>query len=278
MMRRIFGLGCVALIACAGAASAQLNNTDQKCVNAMNKDTSQIQAARGKLDAGCVKDTEKGKTANAEACITADAHQKVVKAVNKIGTDNTKHCPDAPAFAYTSPGTASSAATTAEENLLHDVFGNPADSGLVPCNPSVVECGCHLHVLPRVENLIRTLDAEFIRCKVAVLAVGKTVAFPLGAASAADVGRCITDGTITQSVQADPKMAFQKAVTLLQGADSKFCTLGGEFNNGACTGLADGAPLETCFIQHAKCRFCQMANAADNLSVDCTTWSGITCP
>ena len=280
MMRRILGLGYVALIACAGAASAQpLNNTDQKCVNAMNKDTSQIQAARGKLDAACVKDVEKGKIAGtAEACITADAHQKVLKAVTKIGVDNGKHCPDSPAFAYTSPGTASSAATTAEENLLHDMFGNPADAGLVPCDPSAVECACHLHVQPRVENLLRTLEAEFIRCKVAVLAPGKTAAFMLGAASAADVGRCITDGTITQSVEADPKQAFQKAFTLLQSADSKFCTLGNEFNTGACTGLADGAPLDDCFKQHAKCRFCQMANAADGLSVDCTTWSGISCP
>jgi hypothetical protein len=276
MMRRILGLGCVALIACAGAASAQLDNVDQKCVNAMNKDTSQIQAAKGKLDAGCVNAQEKRKVPSADACISSDAHQKVSKALAKIGTDNTKHCPDAPAFAYTGVS-AGTAATTAEANFLKDMAGSPTDSGLFDCQTQPAQCACQLHVIPRAENVLRTLMAEFIRCKAAVLAVGKTLTFPQGAMSGSDVAHCITDASLTQSVQADPKQALQKAVTLMQDADSKFCTIGGEFNTGVC-GATDGAPLDTCLEKRAKCRFCLMANAADNLSVDCTTWSGITCP
>jgi hypothetical protein len=285
MMRKLFGVACVALIACARSASAQtpLDNVDQKCVNAMNKDTSQIQAAKGKLDAGCVNAQEKRKLPSASGCISADAHQKVSKAVTKIGTDNTKHCSaDTPPFAYTSPGTASGAATTAEANFLQDMVGSPTDSGLFDCQTQPAQCACQLHVIPRAENLLRTLEAEFIRCKVAVLAVGKTGnAFPMGAAtSGADVSRCITDGSIPQSVQADPKQAFQKAQTLLQGADSKFCTAGGEFSSGVC-GATDGAPLDNCLAQRAKCRFCLMANDADNLGLSagsCAAWSGGTCP
>ena len=280
MMQKLFGVACVALIACAKSASAQtpLDNVDQKCVNAMNKDTSQIQAAKGKLDAGCVNAQEKRKLMSAAACISADAHQKVSKAVAKIQSDDTKHCPDVPAFAYTGHSAAGTAAQTAEANFLQDMVGSPTDSGLFDCQTQPTQCACQLHVIPRAENLLRTLEAEFIRCKVAVLAVGKTGnAFPMGAAvNAGDVGRCVTDGTITQSVQADPKQAFQKSTTLFQEADQKVCN-GGEFNSGACS-AADFATRETCFIEHAKCRFCQMANAADNLSVDCTTWSGITCP
>jgi hypothetical protein len=270
----------VAIITCAASAWAvmpPLDNVDQKCVNAMNKDTSQIQAAKGKLDAGCVNAQEKRKLMSAATCISTDAHQKVSKIVTKIGTDNTKHCPDTPPFAYTGPVTSAGAATTAEANFLQDMVGSPTDSGLFDCQTQPAQCSCQLHVIPRAENLLRTLEAEFIRCKVAVLAVGKTLTFPQGATSASDVEHCITDPALTQSVQADPKQAFQKATTLAQEADSKFCTLGGEFNSGVC-GAIDGAPLDNCLVQRAKCRFCQMANTADGLAVDCATWSGGSCP
>lgn len=254
---------------------AQLGNLEQKCVNTINKDTIKVQAAQGKLDTGCVKNFVKTGS-SADACVTADAKGKVAGKKNKTTADDVKKCSgNIPSFAYTGASTANGAAVQAEMTLLHDQFGSPADSGLFSCDTQPAKCLCQRQVVDRVEKLFNAMSAEFVRCKNAALAFNKLPAFPNGATSPSDVGRCITDGTIGLSVQADPKSAVSKAATQLTDTQQKFC-MGGEFDAGACTGT--GATLITCFEDHVKCRFCEMANAADNLPVDCSTWSGITCP
>ncbi len=48
----IVGLGVLALS--AGVASAQLGNTEQKCVNKINKSASKVHAAQGTLNSSCI--------------------------------------------------------------------------------------------------------------------------------------------------------------------------------------------------------------------------------
>jgi hypothetical protein len=278
MIRGVARALCFGLILSAGSAWAQLGNLEQKCVNTINKDTIKVQAAQGKLDTGCVKNFVKT-GASADACVTADAKGKVAGKKDKTSADDMKKCSgNIPSFAYTGATTANAAAVQAEMNLLHDQFGTPADSGLFSCDTQPAKCLCQRQVVDRVEKLFNAMSAEFVRCKNAALAIGKlpTLNMGKGASSPSDIGKCITDGTIGLSVQADPKSAVSKAETQLTDTQTKFC-MGGEFDAGACTGLT-GATLIDCLANHIKCRFCEMANAADNLPVDCSTWSGITCP
>jgi hypothetical protein len=271
---------CLGLLLSAGAAWGQpQGNLQQKCINKINKDMIKLHAAQGKLDAGCVKDAVKTGS-NAEACIAADAKGKVSAKEDKTVSDEMKKClglMPAPAFAYTSAAIANSAAEEAEEDLIHDVFGSPLiDPGLFLCDTNPAECLCQRQVIDRVEKLFRAMSALFVKCKNAALAIGKLPAFPSGAASAADIQRCVTDMGIGLSVQADTKGKVLDATSQTEATRAHFCTVGGEFNAGVCPG--SGAGVTDCLAKRTKCRFCEMVNAGDALAIDCSTWSGTTCP
>jgi hypothetical protein len=273
------GIGALMVLGASAASAQPQGNLQQKCINKINKDMIKVQAAQGKLNAGCVKDAVKTGS-NAEACIAADAKGKVSGKEDKTVSDEMKNCvglSPAPAFAYTSAVMANTAAEEAEDDLIHDVFGSPAiDPGLFLCDTSPAECLCQRQVIDRAEKLFRAMSKYFVKCKKAALAIGKLPAFPLGAASASDIARCVTDATIGLSVQADTKGKVADATSQMEATRANFCTVGGEFNAGVCTGSGSG--VTDCLAKRTKCRFCEMVNAGDGLAIDCSTFSGTTCP
>jgi hypothetical protein len=283
MTRVLTGTVCAAalLLLGAGAASAApQGNLQQKCINKINKDMIKVQAAQGKLNAGCVKDAVKTGS-SAETCINADVKNKVGGKAAKTVSDEQKKCvglSPQPEFAYLSAGTANAAAIGAEKNLIHDVFGNPVDAGLFLCDTFPQECLCQRQAIDRVEKAVRAMSKIFVKCKKAALAIGKDP-FLAGAASASDIAECVTNGTIGLSVEADTKTKVSSAFGQLDATIANFCTAGGtdEFGGGDCATLT-GGPLGDCLEQRARCRFCEMVNQGDGLAIDCSAWSGGTCP
>jgi hypothetical protein len=277
------GLVCVTafVVLGAGVASAQpQGNLQQKCINKINKDMIKVQAAQGKLNAGCVKDAVKTGS-NAETCLAADAKMKVATKRAKTVSDETKKCTGlmpAPAFAFTGAANQNDAAEQAAKDLVHDVFGSPVDSGLFLCDTNPTECLCQRQTIDRVEKLSRAISKIFVKCKNQALAIGHDP-FPVGAASASDVADCLTNASTTNglSVQADTKGKVADATTQLSDTITNFCTVGGEFDAGVCTGLS-GNPLVACLAQRVKCRSCLMLNDGDGLANNCSMWSGTTCP
>ena len=279
MIRGFRGVLCLGLLLSAGAAWGQpQGNLQQKCINKINKDMIKLHAAQGKLDAGCVKDAVKTGS-DAEVCIAADAKGKVSAKEDKTVSDEMKKClglMPAPAFAYTSAAIANGAAEEAEEDLIHDVFGSPSiNPGLLLCDTNPAECLCQRQVIDRVEKLFRAMSALFVKCKNQALAIGHAP-FLSGAASASDIAECVTNGLIGLSVQADTKQKVADAISQMEATRANFCTVGGEFNAGVCPGSGSG--VTDCLAKRTKCRFCEMVNAGDALTIDCSMWSGTTCP
>jgi hypothetical protein len=267
----------------AAAANAQIQTkAQQKCIFKINKDAIKTQAAQGKVNSGCIKDYVKGKISGptaAEDCIQNDVKNKVGKKQAKILKDETKKCtplPAPPDFAYTSGVFAGTSAAQAEISLVRAVFGNPLDDGMYICDTFPNECKCQRLASKRVNKLFRTASQIFVKCKKFALRVGK-IPFPLGANSAADIADCVTDLAI-ESVGADAKGKIAQATGQLGDTIGQFCGQGGEdeFGAGVCTGLS-GAPLRDCIAAQTLCHFCEMVNAIDNLSINCTTWSGTAC-
>ena len=204
MLRGFGNVLCAGVLLCAAAAWGQpQGNGQQGCINKINKGASKVQAAQGKANAGCIKDAVL-KGTMAEPCIIDDPKDKVEGKQAKLNDDDAKNCTDTPNFGYTSGMFAGTTAYQAEVNLIHDIYGNPVDSGLYVCDTNPAECLCQRQVDGRIEKLFRAMSKIFLKCKKPALAIGHDP-FPLGAASAGDLADCIDNGSVSLSVQSDPK-------------------------------------------------------------------------
>ncbi len=279
-----------ALLLASSAWGQPQSKDQQKCINKLNKDGIKVEAQQGKDNTECVKRKANdelgpsGTGTQAEDCITSDIKSKVSKKQGKTSADDSKFCGvDVPDFGYTGSANVNDAAQQAEYDLIHDIFGNPIDSGLYSKNPNVFEAVCQRNVVNRVEKLIQTMGREFVKCKKNALKT-KKLPYLTGAASASDLNACVDDAGTPNSVEADTKGKIAKRVQNLQDTITKQCESSGvsatSFPN-LCNGLTNTA-LRDCLNARARCRFCLMANDMDGLSVDCDAFddglSNTSCP
>lgn len=283
MTRVLKAMICLGMLLVFGASAAWADaqtKEQQKCINKVNKDAIKVEAAQGKANSACVKDYVKGKlVGTAEACVLDDPDEKVEKKQTKLTNDAGTYCGGTPPdFGYTSGATANAQSYQAAVDLVHDLFGNPVDDGLLVCNPFELPCLCQRQMMTRLAGVSRALGKAWVRCKKAALEVGKEP-FSEGAQSASDLAECVTNGTYPLSVEADNKGKIAEAENKLRGTVSEFCgkTSQDEFGGGVCAGLS-GTALQDCIIGRARCRYCLMINAVDGLAIDCATWTGVTCP
>lgn len=289
-MRRTFFVGVVvALMAVPGALWAELPKADQLCINKINNDGIKVQAAQLKVNDGCVKDAVKtqltpGPTAN--ACIEADAKNKVGKKRASTVTDITKKCGTPPGVFFSGATATNDAAEDSAKALVRDIFG-PTMGALQSCDTNPEECACQVKVINRVSKLERAMGKIWLRCKKAALKNGKEPFTSGGATLNAELEQCVTNAALAGglSVAADTKGKADKAGDQLQTSAEQFCGAGtaDEFAGGACAGFStpptiDGAGLRGCVEAHAKCRLCEMINTTDALSINCDTYAGIACP
>ena len=281
MIRGFNAVLCAGLVLAAGSVFAAEGNQQAKCINKINKDMIKVEAAQGKLGSGCVKDAVKTSMtpgAAAESCNTADAKGKVNGKVLKVSSDQTKNCvAPLPDFAFTNATTAANAGKQAGEDIMHDTFGANF-AALYSCDTNPKECLCQRQAIDRVVKIFNATNQIFVKCKKFALAIGHDP-FPLGASSPGDIADCATGPGAGLSVAEDPGQKISDAGTQLGDTMNKFCgqTPNDEFAGGECAGLMNG-PRTTCLEQRVKCRFCQEVNTADNLTIDCNTFSGTTCP
>ncbi len=286
----IRGLGCLlAFIAAPGALLAELPKAEQTCINKINKDGVKVQAAQFNVNNGCLKDALKTSLtpgAVADACIEADAKNKVGKKRASTVADVTKKCGSPPTLFFSGATVTNDAGEETAKELLRDVFG-PALGSLLSCDTHKNECKCQSKVNNRVSKMERSMAKTWLRCKKAALKGSKEPFSPGGAISNAELEQCIDNPILAggHSVAGDTKGAIAKTGDQLRKTAEQFCGFGvaDEFAGGACAGFStppsiDGPGLRDCVQAHARCRLCEMVNLTDALAVDCDAFAGIACP
>jgi len=289
-MRRSVFLGTLLAVSMAPATMwAELPKAEQICINKINKDGIKVQAAQLKVNDGCVKDavkTELSPAGPADTCLEADGKNKVGKKRASTTADDSKKCGSPPSVFYTGDAVTNDAGENTAKALVRDVFG-PGLGALQSCDTNPQECGCQVKVINRVSKIERAMAKIWVKCKKAALKNGKEPFAVGGAEINTELEQCVNNAALAGglSVAADTKGKISDATGQLQATAEQFCGFGteDEFATGACSGFStpptlDGPGLTLCLAAHAKCRFCEMVNLTDALSVDCDAFAGITCP
>jgi len=254
------GAGALVLVSVLGAW-AQLQTSQQACLNSVNKDGAAVAKEQGKENVACVKGAGKGTLpGTAQTCLTADAKGKVAKRKAKTTADEAKSCGAAPSFGFTGATTVNTAAQQAKVDLVADVYGPSLDAAIITCATSKAGCACQQKVSASLEKLAAVKFATFVSCKKAALKAGATTAAALAA--------CVDNAGTAGSIAADTKGKIAKGVASLSSTIGKACTgVVGAFP-GDCTALAQPA-LGVCLDTQVECRVCQAINEMDGLFVNC---------
>jgi hypothetical protein len=150
--------------------------------------------------------------------------------------------------------------------LARDIFGD-LGTAVIDCATDNGNCKCQDAVIKNAAKVFDTKAKEFVKCK--------KEAAKAGIDSAADIANCVTPGGIA----ADAKGKIGGKIAKLGDDIASKCS--GVPATPAfpaqCAGLGGNA-LRDCIDELIECRVCLAINAADNLSVDCTAFSGTTCP
>ena len=119
----VFALGC-------GIALGQI--ADPKCADKANNFAAKVSSTQNKENRSCVKNQGKGKLqTTVEACLTADAKQKVQKKKDKVSglfaTGGACEGDEATDL-VTDAATINGAHVNASTDLIHDIFGADLDA------------------------------------------------------------------------------------------------------------------------------------------------------
>jgi hypothetical protein len=273
-------LGLLAVGADLAAAQIQ-GKQQQKCINSINKAAIQVQTVQARNNSGCVSDFVLS-GGDAEQCVVGDLEGRVEQARGKLEDEEDDNCVpgQTPAFAYTDGIYAGSAAAQAEIDLVHDLYGEPVDNGLLLCAENVDGCKCQRQISKRTAKMSTALGKVFLKCKQARLAGTKGFVQP--ATMASQIASCVDDPMNNLSVVSDPRGKISKSSGAIFNALDNYCfhSIDNEFP-GVC-GLYqnDAVGMAACIERRVKCRFCRMVKAVDDLAtLDCVTYSGdLTCP
>jgi hypothetical protein len=288
-----------AVLIFGGTALAAVQTGDQqKCINKINKDAIKLQAAQGKEQVECVKKGTNDASTNVDACILADSRGKVLLRKTKTGDDDAKFCvplSPQPEFGYTGAAAVNNDTTGArgaERDLFADLYGNPADANIYPCDPNVAECNCQRNVNDRVEKFMATMGRVWVKCKKNALKVGKEP-FPSGADSEDDLDVCVEDagtpGSVANDILNPEGKLAERSQNILDAVTEQNCNSapldpfgGPECNRTALGGSPTDAQLRDCLQNRTECRFCLMVENIDNLTLDCDTFddgsANLSCP
>jgi hypothetical protein len=268
MKRATLPLAALTWIVAAGAVWADIPLTDGevKCVLDLNKRGAKVAAAQGKQNRYCVHQAGKGKIPAEDACLEGDAKGKIEGARTKTTDSFANKCVDVPDLGPTSADAVNDAFENHARDLARDIFGDLAIA-LILAENDKAGAQCQSKIMNWAGKILDTKLKTYVLCK---NTVGKA---PI--AAAADLAACVTPGGIAE----DAKGKIAKKVTTL-GDDIEGKCADVDITAalpGACAGET-GTALRDCIDALAECRACLAINAADGLSVDCSTFAGITCP
>jgi hypothetical protein len=253
---------CLALLFSGVAYSA---TQDEKCANSINKGAAKLAKAYAGDAAACIKNAGKGKTdklgngcTTASCCLTADAKNKVAKAVTKIKVGD---CPSgAPAAIpglLTDANDINAVMLAKEPGLIAAIFGADLDSVVVLSDKEVEGSG----------------DAA--KCQAAVIkAVGKCQDVKLSSFNACKKTG-LKEGTITNAGEL-VTLCMTPEIHDPKGKIAMKC--GGDFDLAKKCGTTDNDALfpgcavpdrAACIDHKIECEVCKALNDLDGLSRDC---------
>ncbi len=255
----VFTLGC-------GIALGQI--ADPKCADKANKFAAKVSATQNKENRSCVKNQGKGKLqTTVEACLTADAKQKVQKKKNKVsslfaagGACEGNEATDLVTDATTING----AHVNASIDLIHDIFGADLDAGQISQDKNDAKCQDKL--AQRTGQVFDTWLKEFRKCKKAAMKDGATTAAEV-------ITACLSAAPVRGfgSGLPDPKGKIEKKSSKLADDVAGKCQ-GLDLDAlapGACVGGGVQGDVGKCLDDLAECEACQAIKQADGLDIDC---------
>jgi hypothetical protein len=259
---------CLALLF-SGVANAA--TPDEKCANSINKGASKVAKAYAGDAAACIKNAGKGKTDklgfgcdNAECCLTADAKDKVSKAVSGIKTSDCGGSPPAaiPGLVI-DPDDIDVIMQAKDLQLVEAIFGSDLNGVVVVSDKAV------------------SGSKEATKCQAAVIkAVGKCQDAKLASFNA-----CKKDGLKAGDIaSAGDLQALCMTPDIPDGKDKISKKCGGDFDLGKkCGSPVDKDALfpgcapgvdAACIDQKIECEVCKALNALDGLARDCDEFDG----
>ncbi len=283
-MRSMIPGAVAAALLTAGAALAQLDGDQQKCLNGLNKDLAKLAATQGKENIACLKNAGGGKLApnqSADECLLADSKGKIAGAEAKLAADFTALCVATPPTFGLPVGTVSAVLSAAARggslDLLADIFGASLSTAAIDCAVDKPACSCQQAIAKATEKVAKTKFKTFLGCKKSVLKAG--------ALNAEALEDCVDEDSTPGSIADDGKGKIAKRVAKLADAIAKKCDAAAVNTAvavaGACAGLT-GTALADCIDERVECRVCLTLNAADNLAVDCDKFDdgqeNMSCP
>ena len=260
-LRGIAAMIGTALLLFSGAASAQIEKADQKCINSINKGAAKVAKAQAGDNAACVKNGGKGKTVKLgpggtiEACLTSDVRRKVAGAISKIKTSD---CTGDAALPYL-PGLKTSKSEIGEImkqkdlKLIHAIFGPDLDVSIVKAADDKPGAGGQAAIAKAAGKCQDTKLKIFNKCKKNKLKAGDI-----------DVEACL--GTGTEGIDDPDQKIPGKCGNGLGGTVAEKC---GVPNTDALFPPCAGPDLGECLDQKIECEVCLALNALDGLNRDC---------
>jgi hypothetical protein len=265
------GLDCNGAGTCESVPERAQSREQQRCIVRVNAAGLRVMAAQGQQNRRCLRDAARGSLpGTAETCVETDPRGRVAKASSRVTRTDQRLCAPAgvtPDFAYTDAVTASRAARVAALGLVHDIFGDSVDDGVLSCAEDRAACACQRVSSDKIERLMVAMGKEFARCVRAQLKSG-------AATNVSAIEACVDDALLDGSVARDARGRIARRRAQLLKAVTKACDGAGvtaaAFAEGACSEATVSATLLTgCAADRAECRFCLMVDEMDGLGLDC---------
>ena len=238
------------------------SNSQQKCINAVNKDVAKVARAQAQNAGRCIKSAGRGVLGGqtAQECVETDNDGKIARATAKTLADEAKLCSPAPDFGYTGATPSNQDAIDEDVALLADVFGAPLESAIV----TAAGAKCQEKVAKAYGKIQQAVFKEFARCKKAGLKAGTVD-------SAATLAGCMN--AVTNDVRQKAAKARGK---LLKTVASRSCFAAGTafdfaqmFAGNCSSETGNPGDLATCIAVQVDCRACRLIDLVDGIDHDC---------
>jgi hypothetical protein len=246
--------------------SCGLAPAEQQCVNELNRRGAALAKAQGAANVACLANAAKGLSgklgtpATAQACLANDVAGRLAAGGIALAERDDLLCRPAPAFGYAGAEAVEAAARTEGAALMADLFGPDLDAAIAPVGAGPDAAACQQETARRTHALVDALFKTAVARKKAVLAGKKVLAVTNAEALALD---------LVATLASDPSGRVAKAEAALAAGIDRRCAATALVSAFPACEPADAGTLAACAGRAARCRFCRMLTAFDELVVHC---------
>jgi glucose/arabinose dehydrogenase len=230
------------------------------CIVDANKATARVNRSAERAWGRCIQDRTKGKlSTSVEECAASDPKGKVAKSLEKLDDVAAEECNEDEPFGFVSAEVSGDAAVESASHLVFQLFGRDVDAAIPDTKAERPLARCQLGVWKAVERCQKAQRKEFIRCKDDNLENGNidspgnlAVCLGLDARGKAELSCGARSSKIRKEID---KRCVDAGVSLEQAFPG--CDVG------------EATALQACVDAAARCHYCRMYDAADDLGVNC---------